>query len=317
MSGDQSPTMKIPMSSPDLTEYPPPRQPGLALHATLILTLAILSAFGAWRAFESAVGPMLTLFSLLAVAAFIPLPILAYRLSALMRANYSLDRDTLSLTWGLRIERIPVSDVEWVRPVSDLTSPLHLPWFCLPGAVLGIRRHPDLGLVEFMAANRKKILLVATARRVFAISPDDPAAFVQDFQHAIEMGSLAPAPGQSLYPTFVIAQAWESALARYLWLAGLFLNAGLLIWVSLLIPTLPRVPLGFQPYDGPLEPVAGARLILLPILSVFLFAIGWIAGLYFYRREEQRILAFILWASSALTALLFLLAVLFIVTTPI
>ena len=299
------------------TEYPPPRQPGAAIHAILILTLAILSAFGAWRAFESGVSLTLTLFSLLAGAAFIPLPILVYRLSALMRANYTLDRDTLSLSWGLRIERIPVSDVEWVRPLTDLTSPLRLPWFCLPGAVLGVRRHPDLGLVEFLASNRKKILLVANARRVFAISPKDPAAFVQDFQRAIEKGSLAPASAQSLYPTFVIAQAWESSLARFLWLAGLFLNVGLLIWVSLLIPTLPGVPLGFQPYGGPLEPVAGTRLILLPILSVFLSAIGWIAGLTFYRREGQRILAFSLWTSSALTSLLFLLAVLFIVTTPI
>ena len=299
------------------TEYPPPRQPGIVIHATLIFALAALATFGAWRAFESDVGLALTLFGLLAGAAFIPLPILAYRLYALTQANYTLDRDTLSLYWGLRLERIPVSDVEWVRPIANLTSPLPLPWFRLPGAVLGVRRHPDLGPVEFLAANSKKMLLVATARRVFAISPNNPAAFVQDFQRAIEMGSLAPAPAQSLYPAFVIAQAWESSLARYLWLVGLFLNIGLLIWVSLLIPTLPLVPLGFQPYGGPLELVAAARLILLPIVSVFLFAVGWTAGLYFYRREEQRILAFILWASSALTALLFLLAVLFIVTTPI
>ncbi|MDO9128726.1 MAG: hypothetical protein Q7U34_02560, partial [Anaerolineales bacterium] len=106
-------------------------------------------------------------------------------------------------------------------------------------------------------------------------------------------------------------------LARYLWLAGLSLNIGLSIWVSLLIPALGRVPLGFQPSGAPREPVAGAQLLLLPILSVSFFAVGWIAGLYFYRREDQRTLAFILWAASALTALLFLLAVLFVVTTPI
>ncbi|MBU4226329.1 MAG: PH domain-containing protein [Chloroflexi bacterium] len=297
--------------------YPPPRQPGIAIHASLILTLAVISTLGTWRAFESEVGLKLTLFILLAVAAFIPLPILAYRLSALARANYSLDRDTLALKWGLRVERIPVSDVEWVRPIADLTSPLPLPWLRLPGSVLGVRHHPDFGPVEFLASNKKKILLVATARRVFAISPNNPAAFVQDFQRAIEMGSLEAAPAQSLYPTFVIARAWESTLARYFWLAGLFLNIGLSIWVSLLIPALPRVSLGFQPSGAPLEPVAGVRLILLPILSLFFFIISWLSGLYFYRSEDQRTLAFILWAASALTALLFLLAVLFIVTTPI
>ncbi len=297
--------------------YPPPRQPGIAIHASLILTLAVIATLGTWRAFESEVGLNLTLSVLLAVAAFIPLPILAYRLYALMRANYTLDRDTLSLYWGLRVEHIPVSDVEWVRPIADLASPLPLPWLRLPGSLLGIRRHPDFGPVEFLAANKKKILLVATARRVFAISPNNPAAFVQDFQRAIEMGSLEAAPAQSLYPTFVIAHAWESTLARYFWLAGLFLNIGLSIWVSLLIPALPRVSLGFQPSGAPLEPVAGVRLILLPILSVFFFIISWLSGLYFYRREGQRALAFILWAASALTALLFLLAVLFAVTTPI
>jgi len=297
--------------------YPPPRQPGVILHVLLILVSAALLAYAAWRAFNTNVDLTLTLFSLLAASLIIPLPILTYRLYALVQANYTLDRETLSLTWGLRIEHIPVSDVEWVRPFNDLASPLRLPPFCMPGALLGIRRQPDLGSVEFLAANRKKILLVATAQRVFAISPNDPAAFVRDFQHAIEMGSLTPEAGKSLYPTFVIAQAWESAVARFLWLAGLFLNVGLLVWVSLLIPVLPRVTLGFQPYGGPLEPVPAARLIMLPILSVFLFAICWIAGLFYYRRESHRLMAYILWASNALTALLFLLAVMFIVTTPI
>jgi uncharacterized membrane protein len=58
-------------------------------------------------------------------------------------------------------------------------------------------------------------------------------------------------------------------------------------------------------------------LILLPLVSTSLFVAGLIAGLFFYREEKQRPLAMIVWASSALTSLLFLLAVLFIVTTPI
>jgi hypothetical protein len=45
--------------------------------------------------------------------------------------------------------------------------------------------------------------------------------------------------------------------------------------------------------------------------------VGWIAGLYFYRWERERVLAFIVWGSGTLTSLLFLLAVLFVVTTPV
>jgi len=296
--------------------YPPPRQPGLIIHAILILTLATVAIWSAWQAFQAEVGLTLTLFILIAGAAFFPLPFLGYRAYALLHANYTLDRDTLTLHWGLRVEQIPISDVEWVRPLPALTSPLPLPWLRLPGSVLGVRRHADLRPVEFLAAESRTLLLVATRKRIFAISPADPIAFVENFQRVMEMGSLAPVTAHSTYPVFIIAQAWNSPLARYFWLVGLFLNIGLLVWVSLLVPTLSRVPLGFLPSGAPQETVPAVRLILLPVVSIFFFITGWLAGLYFYRRPDQRVLAAVVWAGTALTGLLFLLAVFFLVTTP-
>jgi len=44
---------------------------------------------------------------------------------------------------------------------------------------------------------------------------------------------------------------------------------------------------------------------------------SWIAGLYFYRWEKERVLAFIVWGASTLMSLLFLLSVLFVITTPV
>jgi hypothetical protein len=84
----------------------------------------------------------------------------------------------------------------------------------------------------------------------------------------------------------------------------------------MLIPSLPQVPFGFDPFGAPGETASSVRLILLPLLSALFFVTGLSAGLYFYRREEQRPLAFIVWISSTLCAILFLMAVLFIVTTP-
>jgi hypothetical protein len=120
-----------------------------------------------------------------------------------------------------------------------------------------------------------------------------------------------------VYPTFVVALAWESILARYLWLSGLFLNIGLLAWVTLMIPSLGAIPLGFQPSGVAGDPVPGAGLILLPVVSLFFFITGWVAGLTFYRRPDHRPLAHIVWASGVFSTLLFLVAVMFIVTTPI
>jgi hypothetical protein len=234
-----------------------------------------------------------------------------------MRADYILDRDSLEIRWGLRDEDIPLSDIEWLRPASDLTTPLRLPWLPIPGAVLGTRRHPDLGVVEFLAADPGKLLLVATSKRVYAISPTNAAKFAQTFARTIEMGSLLPAKSKSVYPSFIFSRAWENPLARFLWLAGLFLNIGLVVWVMLTIPTLNQVSLGFSASGATLPPSPASQLILLPVESVFLFLVGLFVGMYFYRWETHRVLALIIWASSALTSLLFLLAVLFIISTPI
>ena len=58
----------------------------------------------------------------------------------------------------------------------------------------GLRRHPDLGPVEFLASDAKSLLLVATSRQDLChFARQDPADFLQDIQHAIELGSLSPA----------------------------------------------------------------------------------------------------------------------------
>lgn len=305
------------MNNTKVGHFPPPKRIGLLLHTAIILVLAGISAFGIYNLTRAQVGPSFVAYLLLALIAFAPIPLFGYRSYALYRADYYIDRDSLAMLWGLRVEDIPLTDIEWVRPASDLTRPLTLPTFRLPGAVLGSRRHPDLGLVEFIASDTKNIILVATSKRVFAISPGDAGALVRTFARAIEMGSLAHAESISVYPSFIITQAWENAAARFMWISGLLLNIGLIIWVGILIPSLSKVSLGFGITGTPNLPVPSVRLILLPLLSMIMFAIGLIAGLYFYRWDKQRPLAFLVWASSSLCALSFLMAVLFIVTARV
>ena len=298
-----------------MVDFPPPRR-GLSLQITLIIVLATFSALFALLASREPIGLRFSVYILVAALAFFPLPFLVYWLYSLNRANYSLDRDKLTITWGLRTEQIPVSEVEWVRPMSTMVTPLPLPFFRLPGAILGVRIHPDLGVVEFLASDVKALLLVATTKRVFVISPQDPNGFMETIQRSIEMGSLVPISPQSVYLSFAVIQAWESMLVRYLWFAGLFLNIGLLTWVSMMIPSLGHVPLGFLPSGMPGDAVPGAGLILLPIVSIFFCLAGWLAGLAFYRRPDHRLLAHIIWVSGVLTPMLFLVAVMFIVTAP-
>jgi len=301
----------------NLHPFPPPRRRGTLLHALLLTVLAGLSGWGFLTMSRLPVGPTFMVWLLVAFLAFIPIPILAYRLYSLSRASYRLGRDTLALRWGLRVEDIPLSDIEWVRPAADLTHPLRYPLLSLSGAILGLRRHQDLGLVEYIASEQKNMLLVATARRVFAISPADARGFVQAFARATELGSLSPSEARSIYPTFVVARAWDSGLARFLWLVALSLNIGLLAWVSVIIPSVAQVPLHINAGAGIVETVPSVQLIILPLASAALNLIGWLAGLSFYRWERQRPLAFAVWISGALSSLAFLIAVMFIISTPV
>src|SRR5215216_5215061 len=297
--------------------FPPARRFGLFFHMTIIAALAIISILGFAKLSHSQVGPFFVLYLLMALLSFAPIPFLGYRAYALLRADYYIDRDSLAMLWGLRIEDIPLTDIEWVRPASDLTSPLSLPRLRLPGAVLGTRRHPDLGLVEFIASSSRNLILIATSKRIFAISPQNAAGLVQTFARATEMGSLMPTAAKSVYPSFIITQAWESPIARFLWISGLLLNLGLIAWVGILVPSLSRIPFGFNPFGAPSETASSTQLILLPLVSGLMFILGVTAGLYFYRWDRQRPLAFIVWVSSTLCAFLFLMAVLFLVSTPI
>jgi len=297
--------------------FPPPKRRGLIIHGVVILVLTALAVAGFITLSRSEVGLTFLISLLVALASFAPIPFFVYRAYSLLHADYHLDRDSLAIKWGLRVEDIPLTDIEFIRSSDDLTTPLPLPSLPMPGGLIGMRRHPDLGVVEFLAADSKKLLLVATAKRVFVISPENPAALTQTFARATEMGSLTPTESKSVYPSFVVTQAWASGVARYLWLTTLFLNLGLFVWTSLVIPTIPRVALGPQFAGSELATVPSSQLIIFPVASLLLSVVGWVAGLYFYRWEKERPLAFIVWGSSMVMSLFFLIAVLFIVTTPV
>jgi len=294
---------------------PPAKRVGLFFHSILLVILTILVVWALLNLSATSADVLFVTYLLVAVIAFAPIPLLAYRAYALFRAQYILDRDSLELHWGLRDEMIPLSDIEWVRSVNDLSQPLGAPPLATPGALLGFRRHRDLGVVEFLASARRQLLLVATSKMVYAISPSDPKDFIETFARAVELGSLKTAKAKSQYPSLVITQAWDSGLVRYEWLAALFLNLGLAAWVSLLIPSTTSIALGLRPDQAP-EVVPSVQLALIPLLSVFLNLLGWTTGLFFFRWPKRRNLSVLLWGSGALTSLVFLIAVVFIVTAP-
>ncbi len=292
--------------------FSPPRRRGLLFHAALIIVFGAASAFTFLAGLNQQVGGYFVLLLVISLLLFAPLIWFIYRAYALSRASYRIERDGLRLRWGLRAEDIPLPEVEWVRRAQDLAADLPLPRLQWPGAVIGMVNARDLGPVEYMASSTKNLLLVATPSRVYAISPEDTGAFIQAFNRSLEMGSLTPLSSISVLPAAYLSQVLGDRLARWLLFVGFALTLLLFAGVSLVIPTLQTVSLGFYPTGAPLPGGPSAQLILLPILGTFIFLTDLAAGLYFFRRPNERIIAYIVWGSAIATTLMLVSAVVYI-----
>ena len=288
----------------------PKRNPGLLLH--IFLGIIILAGAGGllYFVFQQSGGASLILLLTGALVLLALLPFIVYRGYALLNASYDLERNGLKIRWGLRTLDIPLSEVEWVRPADDLQIPLKPPLFSMPGAVLGLSRHPDLGGVEFIASSINDLVIVACMDRVVALSPEQETEFIQKFNRTIEMGTLTPIQPQSLEPAVFLRSIITDRMARVVIPLGFALWFLLLILVNIFIPGRSPLSLGYDAAGLPLEPVAASRMLMLPVMGIILYTVSLIVGAYYYRKENTRPVSRLLWIAGVIPSVLFMIAVL-------
>jgi hypothetical protein len=292
--------------------FRPNRRMGSIFLIGSIILLALIAFAGIWQSSQASTLETSLIYLLPVLAAAVAIPVLAYRVYSLRSAVYILARDGIRLRWGLRSLDIPIDVILWVHPAAELTARLPLPPLRIPGAVLGLRRIPGGGEIEYLAADTHRLIMIATPGGGFVISPDRPDEFQQIYQRFTEMGALAPLPERSVYPSFMLQRVWASIPARVLLLTSITASLALWVWASIAISTHSEVSLGFTASGLPTDPLPAARLMLLPSLNFLFFLIALLLGLLFFRQPESRPVSYVLWSSSALAALLYLLAVFFI-----
>jgi hypothetical protein len=252
------------------------------------------------------VGPTFIVFLIPVLLAVFGVPVLLYRLNTLQSSTYTLERDSIRLQWGLRVEVLPTNSILWVRPASDLIEKLRLPWLRWHGSVRGTRRLVGGTIVEYMASHTRDLVLIGTYEKVFAVSPENPSDFLQAYQRLTELGSLLPSQPRTVLPTFIVARVWQTPVARNMILLSFILGLILLIITGLVAPNLAAISLGFLPTGQPRDPIPGIRLLLLPTLNGIFWVFNLMTGLFFFRREDWQILSYILWSTSSIVAVLFL-----------
>lgn len=288
--------------------FTPPRRYGLIFLS--LVTLILTGAGGLSIALSTSQQEQSRFTGLLlfGVILLVPVPLILYALYSLLRGQYILEREGLRLRWGLRAEDIPMSHIEWVRPMKGLGFRVPLPLLRFPGAVLGNVYSHELGAIEFLASDPDSILLIATPEKIYAISPENVSAFMRAYRYVAELGSLQPISSQSIRPMVFLAHIWQDQIARRLILTGGGLFLALLVSSGIAILTRATVPLGYSPQGASLAPVPSIQILLLPVLGLLFLGTDWIIGVYFYRQERTLPAAYLLWGSGAVTLLLFVLA---------
>jgi hypothetical protein len=292
--------------------FRPPRRQGFIIHAAAVLILGTGGALGLLLAAQTGAGLTFLTLLLPAIAALILSPLLLYRLIALQRGVYILQRDGLRLYWGLRHEEIPMNAVKWVGLPERLGCPLPRNLTGWTGVVLGEHHLADGRTIEYLASRTESLVLIATAQRVIAISPADPLDFLKTYQRLAEFGTLTPIQACSVFPTFILFRTWADRPARGLLLLSTLLSAGLLAWCAWLAPAYPELPLRLAADGSALEMVPGVRILLLPVINTLFYLADLLLGLFFYRRAETQPLSYLMWGASTLTAAFFLTAVWFL-----
>lgn len=297
--------------SESLYFYPPPWR-GLVIHIIGILISLAIGVLGMWQVTRAQIGLAFLLYLIPVFIALVLVPLFSYRAYALWRAYYLIERDGILLRWGLREVIIPMDLINGVRPSEDMELRLPLPMLRWPGAVLGSRNLPNGDQVEYLAAGSRQLILIFTSERVYAISPTKPEEFMRAYLRFAELGSITPLAYRSVYPAYLFRRVWASLPARYLLLGGFIASLLLLVFVSLSVPARLSISVGFLPDGSPTELVPSVRLLLLPILNTFFYLAAVLSGLYFFRSDERRAMAYLLWGCGLFAALLFIGAIGFI-----
>jgi hypothetical protein len=279
----------------------PRRARGSIIGGLLLAAVTALIILGVYQLGTTALSPRTALWAALPLVAAPVAAAIAYRLYGLLTAFYAVDRDGLTLRWGLRLEQIPLTSVQRLQSAGTLAPGLRPPvglWW--PGCVVGERLVEGIGMVEFLASEGSAgQIVVITRQNQLAISPADPKAFQQAYVAGARMGSLNPLPPLSLRPDFLVARVWSDRIARVLLAVGLCLPLVLLGYLAFRAPDLPAtVPFGFDAQGTPSLSAPPGRLLLLPMIGFVSWMIDAALGAWLLRRETTPHLSYALWSTA-------------------
>jgi Ca2+/Na+ antiporter len=238
---------------------------------------------------------------------------LIFRLRAMLRSSYALDRNSIVIRWGELREVVSMSDVQQVIDGLEVANGLRIRRVPLPGWWFGEGQHPQVGKIRFYStAPLADQVIIVTPEMNYAVSPYDMDAFLESLKTRYEMGPTQTLTSTRLLPPLMESDLWTDHAVQIM-IALMLLSMLALLGVALTrYPNLPtQVPLHFNEAGVP-DRFGAPRSILTPLLV----AVGWLVAdlaagvLALFRRE--RMAAYLILGGGVAVQLMFLIAMLFI-----
>jgi Domain of unknown function (DUF1648)/Bacterial PH domain len=236
---------------------------------------------------------------------------LGYRTIGAFTLEYWVDRNGVTLVWGLTRQIIPMAAIQRIQRGAtavgiDRLWPWHWPYTerrRLWGA--------DVGVVSSYATRplSEQVILV-TDGESYGLSPADPAKFLATIQSRYALGVARPLRSELQRPPLWTWRLWRDRVAQMLIVAGL---AGVLLMFGILAfryPSLPAdVPLHFDVNGIPDRIAAKSGLFALPFIGMLVWLVNLVAGIWLYRRYQLGA-AYLLWGGALIVQAIAALALL-------
>lgn len=279
-------------------DFNPPKTRGLLWAMAAATPLAIALLAGMLLAVAEPVTGLNLAGVALVLVALPPLGWLMYRVVGLVGARYRVAAGALEIVWGSRREVIPLRDIEEAHPAPLFTGDLSARGLNWPGCVVSRFEHPQLGLVEFLAASAEKrdLVLIGYQGGWLALSPGD----VTGFLNALSGRRLAEArAGASTVPARVGRSLLGDRVALGLVLGAVVILGGLILYLFSIWPQLPPVlALRFNADGTPERFGPPAGLFILPVIGAVALVLNTLYGAILHSRAADRQAAYVMLSSS-------------------
>jgi hypothetical protein len=221
--------------------FQPAHSRGAVVGIGLLLAMLAISVGLTWAAYLSGPSPRAVLLALPLAILLPALILVAYWTWGLLTLAYEVGRDGLVVRWAGRKQVIPMAEITHVvkSPPDAVARGVRWPGYAVGHATVN---DPELGEREalvFATVPPADRLLVVTRSLAYAISPENPAAFADEFKRRRELGVQQVLEERTESPPW---ERWSILSDRtalvLLALTGL-LNALAFAWLAWHHPELP------------------------------------------------------------------------------